>query len=214
LSYLVSVTQETYRARVYKSQKGEGFNSFGEPDLINVVEAIQTVIDTIPEPAGLGGPSEDAPIPFDVESLADHLDLIAGSNMTPQVVQFISTLTMRIRMMLADRRLGPLVVPEKQPSFAEWLENYIGGDQAKNGTIAILDLSLVPSDVLHVAIAVIARIVFEATQRYKKLNGDELPTVLVLEEAHNFIQKYSTEDGSAGGQKIWARSDAFFTAAI
>jgi len=97
-------------------------------------------------------------------------------------------------MMLADRRLGPIVVAKKQPTFSTWLETYIGANQAQNGQIAILDLSLVPSDVLQIVISVIARIVFEATQRYKKLHNMELPTILVLEEAHSFIQNSPFDD--------------------
>jgi DNA helicase HerA-like ATPase len=97
--------------------------------------------------------------------------------------------------MLADRRLGPVVNPGEQViSFEQWLESYIGKDKAENGELAIIDLSLVPSDVLHIVIAVVARIVFEATQRYRKLNDEELPTVLVLEEAHIFVKKASDEE--------------------
>lgn len=39
-------------------------------------------------------------------------------------------------------------------------------------------------------VAVIARIVFEALQRYQKMNASVLPTVLVLDEAHTFIKEY------------------------
>ena len=46
-------------------------------------------------------------------------------------------------------------------------------------------------------IAVVARIVFEATQRYRKLYDAELPTVLVLEEAHAFIKQGSDDDSGA-----------------
>ena len=38
--------------------------------------------------------------------------------------------------------------------------------------------------------AVIARMVFEALQRYRKINQVSLPTVLVMEEAHTFIKGY------------------------
>jgi uncharacterized protein len=48
--------------------------------------------------------------------------------------------------------------------------------------------------VLHIVIGVVARIVFEATQRYRKQNGNELPTVLVLEEAHTFVKRGSDID--------------------
>jgi DNA helicase HerA-like ATPase len=49
---------------------------------------------------------------------------------------------------------------------------------------------MVPADVLHIVIAVVARVVFEALQRYRKLYEEELPTVLVLEEAHTFVQRH------------------------
>ena len=50
---------------------------------------------------------------------------------------------------------------------------------------------MVPSEIIHIIIAVISRIIFEALQRYKKLNNELLPTVLVLEEAHTFVHKYT-----------------------
>jgi DNA helicase HerA-like ATPase len=70
---------------------------------------------------------------------------------------------------------------------------YVGANEAANGQIAILDLSLVPAEIVHVVIAVLARLIFEATHRYRKLNGAELPTILVLEEAHNFIQQHAPQ---------------------
>ena len=45
----------------------------------------------------------------------------------------------------------------------------------------------------HVITAVIARMVFEALQRYVKLHGKALPTVLVMEEAHTFIKRYKED---------------------
>jgi len=54
-------------------------------------------------------------------------------------------------------------------------------------------LSLVPSEVIHVLTAVIARIVFDALQRYLKLNSVVLPTVLVMEEAHTFVKRYKDD---------------------
>ena len=64
---------------------------------------------------------------------------------------------------------------------------------------AIVDLSLVPSDVVHVVVGVMARFVFEAQQRYRHLrpDGKALSTVLVLEEAHNFVRRGSEDEGTA-----------------
>ena len=147
-----------------------------------------------------------------------------------QSAQFVATLTMRIRTMMSDRRLGPIVAPNESVTFEEWLGDYVGADGAENGQIAILDLSLVPADVLHVVIAVVARIVFEATQRYRKLNGVELPTVLVLEEAHTFIRRHIGDEGpdvaaaqvcretferiAREGRKIWPRPCAVLPASL
>ena len=58
----------------------------------------------------------------------------------------------------------------------------------------VIDLSLVPTEVVHVITAVIARMVFEASQRYMKLTGVALPTVLVMEEAHTFVRRRVRED--------------------
>jgi hypothetical protein len=64
--------------------------------------------------------------------------------------------------------------------------------------VAVVDLSLVPSDITHVVIAVLARLVFEASQRYQKHHnqGTALPTALVLEEAHTFVHRGGDEDAN------------------
>ena len=62
---------------------------------------------------------------------------------------------------------------------------------------SFLIFPLVPSDVVHIAVAVISRLVFEALQRHLKTNGSPLPTVLVLEEAHSFIRKDADIGASA-----------------
>ena len=161
---------------------------FSETEIREVVTLIDGVLDALPEATRAIGPSEDAPVAFNVTDLPDHLEHLAG-NASAQVGNFIATLAMRIRMMLADRRLGPLIAPDTPVSLEQWLEAYVGQDRAADGPIAVLDLSLVSSDVVHIAVAVIARLVFEATQRHRRLNEDELPTVLVLEEAHSFVRR-------------------------
>ena len=53
----------------------------------------------------------------------------------------------------------------------------------------MVDLSLVPSEVIHIVVSVLARMIFEALQRYRREKGHELPTTLVLEEAHTFVHR-------------------------
>lgn len=179
----------------WQSARSEGYNDFNETELRSIVEHLDNALLRLPDQPGQEPISEDAPVEFSPAAFPDHLDHIAAEAPGGQTAQFLATLTMRIRMMLADRRLGPIVNPgERAITFEQWLECYIGKSEAENGELAIIDLSLVPSDVLHLVIAVVSRIVFEATQRYRKLYDNELPTVLVLEEAHTFIKRGSDEE--------------------
>src|SRR5574344_949949 len=57
---------------------------------------------------------------------------------------------------------------------------------------------MLPSDVPSIITAVIARMVFEAQQRYLKLNKACLPTVLVMEEAHYFVKRYNDDAENTG----------------
>lgn len=196
LSDLKDACETTANRRAYTSRNGAiGFNGFNESELrlihgkldfilkqLNVDREESTSIDA------------DSPISFNIKDFPDYLEALsdeAGGN----IANNLQFLIMRIRTMLGDRRFNQVVAPLIDPSFEEWLESYIGKDQAQNGPVAIIDLSLVPSDFLHIIATVIARIVFEAVQRYKKLNqGKELPTVLVLEEAHTFIKRNIDDD--------------------
>lgn len=105
--------------------------------------------------------------------------------------------------MLADARMMPIVAPaDDSPTLPAWLQSYLGTGTAGKGKITILDLSLVPSDVVATIVAVVARLVFEAAQRFRRATGTTMPTVVVLEEAHNFVQRenLSGEDGAASQQ--------------
>lgn len=178
-----------------KSDGSTGYRAFSGAQLREVRLCVSAILAAVGGASDDSPISEDAPVPFDIDNLPDHLDKIASDSPGSQTSQFVATLTMRIRMMLADRRLGPVVNPDQQSvTFEQWLDTYIGKDKAETGELAIIDLSLVPSDVLHIVIAVVARIVFEATQRYRILNDEELPTVLVLEEAHTFVKSGSDEE--------------------
>ena len=99
----------------------------------------------------------------------------------------------RIRSLLANARMKAIIGESDGLSLDKWLEDYVGADGATNGCVSILDVSLVPTEVIHVITAVVAHIVFEVLQRYRKLNSVTLPTVLVMEEAHTFIKRYKED---------------------
>jgi len=110
------------------------------------------------------------------------------------VSEHVETMLMRIRTILSDSRMKTITGGEDGISLESWLKTYIGDDQASNGSVTVIDLSLVPPEVVHIITAVVARMTLEALQRYRKLaQGKTLPTVLVMEEAHTFIKRYKDE---------------------
>lgn len=107
------------------------------------------------------------------------------------VSEYVETMLMRIRTILSDSRMKTITGGTEGMELHEWLTSYLGNSQASNGSVTVIDLSLVPAEVVHIITAVIARMTLEALQRYRKLNaGKTLPTVLVMEEAHTFIRRY------------------------
>lgn len=197
-SSLLATIATTASNVVESRRSGDFYNDFLVADLESVRNALEELIPTLPDLGNAAPISEDAPLFFDVNMLAEHLDRTAteqGGNLAG----FISTLGLRIRGMLADQRLGSVIGGEPQIAFDSWLRDYVGDNAAANGSIAVVDLSLVPSEVVHIVVSVLARLIFESLQRYRRAEPDgmALPTVLVLEEAHAFIRRANDEAGHA-----------------
>lgn len=164
-----------------------------------VKSLILNIEDTLNEIGGLivdSGFGEDTPAVFDPLVLADHIEHLAQAENSPQFFDF---LIMRIRTMLSDPRMISVAGSQKEMSLVEWLERYIGEDNAGNGNVSVIDLSLVPQEIVHIVTAVISRLTFEALQRYRRNHPDSkvLPTSLVMEEAHNFIKRYRDDSEEA-----------------
>ncbi|MXW71776.1 MAG: ATP-binding protein [Acidobacteria bacterium] len=174
----------------------EFYRAFREDHVTAILEAIQNVLDDIGGVTDALGPDEDAPIPFSGDALADHLEELASQE---NMSQYLDFLVARIRSHLSDPKMAGVVTSESEMTLSRWLQDYIGTDQASNGCVSVIDLSLVPTKVVHVVTAVVARMVFESLQRYLKVNGTSLPTVIVMEEAHTFVRKYreDSEDRDA-----------------
>ena len=130
--------------------------------------------------------NEDIPIPFSGNIFVEYLNALAQETGNEQYLEFLIT---RIRTMLSDSRMDMIIGDSIKIKLYEWIEKYLGKDGETS--ITIIDLSLVPIEIIHIITAVISRLIFEALQRYRKLNGKPLPSVLVMEEAHSFIKKYS-----------------------
>lgn len=166
----------------------EHYKPFSEQQIAAIINALTAALSKLGGIVYHEGPGENTPLPFDGAAFADHLEVLAEQE---NIAQFIDTLIIRIRTMLADPQMKTIVSDAKDLTLAQWLDDYIG-DSNPSRSATVVDLSLIPSEIIHIVTAVIARMIFEALQRYRISHpeGKTLPTVLVMEEAHTFIRRY------------------------
>jgi len=212
-SLLEAVTtraREVEEAARGQQKAGGGFwhNDFAETALGEVQQALGAV----EEHTGLADQGitagEDTPKYFPVGELPAFVEALAADATGRDVSQFVDSLNLRIRGLFAAGPLAAIADPDDASSMrlVDWLTEYVGADQAANGPLAVLDLSLVPSESVHVIVAVLARMVFEAVQRHRRWASSELPTVLVLDEAHTFVHRDLTSEGAPAAGRTCCRT--------
>lgn len=138
-------------------------------------------------PSDLLPKNEDVPVKFSGETFVNFLEGLAQETGNEQYFEFLLN---RIRTMLADTRMSSIISNDNGITLEGWLGDYVGRTQADNKCVTVIDLSLVPPEIIHLITSVIARMCFEYLQRYRKLYHKTLPTVLVMEEAHTFVKRY------------------------
>ena len=139
----------------------------------------------------------DIPRPFSGEDFIRSLEANAEIMNTSS---HIETMLLRVKTLLADAKLKPVICSGEEITLENWLDEYICPSETTDGSITVIDLSLLPAEVTHIITSVMARVTLEALQRYRRIkDGKTLPTVLVMEEAHTFIKRYSdnAEDENA-----------------
>lgn len=199
---LVAISQALNAAHNIFQKKGETiehYRAFSEAKIIPIIEALQASLDCLGGVIYQEGPGEDVPLPFRGADLADHLEILAIQENANQYLDF---LVARIRTFLSTPTLKAVIDQDDSITLSQWLQNYIGSDSSDDSCITVIDLSLVPTEVVHIVTAVIARVVFESLQRYVKMNDVSLPTVLVMEEAHTFIKRYREDLENQDAAKV------------
>jgi len=180
---------EVRRGRTENYKGRDHIKQFQDADMAVILDVLQRLAEFLPHAAIVSGPSEDTPARFDPNALPDMISLIA-SLQPGNLQQHIAGLDLRVRSLLADQRITPIIAPEGGgPSLSSWLQELFGAADGGRGQITVLDLSLVPSDVMTTIVSVLGRLVLETAQRHRRATKATLPTVLVLEEAHNFVQR-------------------------
>ena len=165
----------------------EIYRAFEEADIVPILAALENAVEAIGGIVVYEGPGDNVPIPFKGINLVDHLEVLAKRE---NISQYLDFLVARIRSLLSDPQMCNIIDESVGMRLAKWLSDYIGNEGENDRYISVIDLSLVPTDIVHIVTAVIARMVFEAHQRHVKVNGTVLPSVLVIEEAHTFVKRY------------------------
>jgi len=178
----------------------EYYDNFEKQNLEDILQSLNGFLESLGGLLIYQGPDEDTPIFFDNDDFLGHLRRIARQQTSQQ---YIDSFIMRVESLLTDKRIASVIHTEsaEEKTLLQWLNDYIGSDE-RQPSITIVDLSLLPSEILYLIVSVMARLIFEAHHRYKKLNSDVLPTVMVVDEAHDLIKQYKIADDSISSQQL------------
>lgn len=190
----------TINSVILKRQNGQYWKNFETEDIIKLKENILNVEPIFGEIKPYLGPDEDTPLFFNNNDFINHIEYLSIEN---NIQQFMDIFIMRVKSIITDKRISSVIETKDKDevTLEKWLDNYIGTNE-KGGGIVVIDLSLIPSEILYVVVAVLSRIIFEAHQRYRAKNGNVLPSTLVIEEAHNFISRYNENDEEITQKKL------------
>lgn len=118
----------------------------------------------------------------------------------------------RLETKLSDKRLKFITTPKKEngeefktEDFDVILQQFLGYIDKSN--VTIIDLSAIPFEVLSIVISLLSRVIFDFAFHYSKLRHtsglvNDIPFMLVCEEAHNYIPKNGGAEYNASKQSI------------
>jgi len=105
--------------------------------------------------------------------------------------------TSRLETKLADKRLRFLLHPSKDDNkpfetsdFEQIMKQFLG--YLNKANVTIVDLSGIPFEVLSITVSLVSRLIFDFCFHYSKLRHEkgtlnDVPVMIVCEEAHNYI---------------------------
>lgn len=83
-----------------------------------------------------------------------------------------------------------------------------GGEETnsvKPSQLTIIDMSLLPAEVLETITGLVGRLILEFVSRFEDSNRGKLPIVIVLEEAQNYIPEKNKNDRESIAKKVFER---------
>lgn len=146
-----------------------------------------------------GSRTADSPLPITRATLADPslINRAVSKEDALRVDAHLTTLKLRLRTRLDDRRWRAFLNYEDAGTRIENLSAWFGqfGLGVSTGPkVSVLDLSMLSSEVLPYACAVIGRVLLEARECLPAALRYKHPWVLVLEEAHNYARPARSDE--------------------
>ncbi|MEN9446125.1 MAG: hypothetical protein RL728_637 [Bacteroidota bacterium] len=154
-----------------------------------------------------------------------------NENSSNRLKEFVSTLRLRLQSYLGDERIAqPLLLnqtEEIQNALAKFISFILGdfckvynnqdtdifsnyySDNIDNNSISsqitIIDMSLLPSEVIETITGLIGRLILEFLSRFSENDRGKLPVVIALEEAQNYIPEKNRGDRESITKKVFER---------
>lgn len=160
-------------------------------------------------PVSVGAQSGDTPMYFSTAALRNTATFTAAASQeeTAQIDQHLTTLRMRLKTRLADRRWSIFTNYDELGigSTSSWFKSL--GFETGSAKITVLDLSMLAHEVLPFICATVGRVLLEAREKLQASQRYSNPWVLVLEEAHNYARpsRQGEDRGQALSRKAFER---------
>lgn len=177
----------------------------------------------------------DSPLYYDFKHLMSScFDFAIKDSAVSQdkMNEYVSTLKLRMQSFADDIRLASPLMLDKQEnidnSLVQFLAYVLGdycdiynknaeddtiyhhfygdseGDE-NHSQITIIDMSLLPFQVLETITGLIGRIILEFLSRFEKSKRGSTPVVIALEEAQNYIPEINKKDRESISRKVFER---------
>lgn len=177
----------------------------------------------------------DLPIHYDFkEMIIDHFNQAIDEQEFSgnRIREFVSTLKLRLVSYMQDDRIAAPLLLNSRNNFDHSLARFIAfilGDicklydefdddvysdyhdknnflnKDKPSQLTIIDMSMIPCEVLETITGLIGRIILEFVSKFESKDRGKMPTVLVLEEAQNYIPEKNKDDKDSITKKVFER---------
>lgn len=172
---------------VEQNHKAQYWNHVPQNEWMQLSAWCTEIIDAL-RPEDVGDVHEDDPVPCDVRLLRNLIEEIAAAE-GQRGASWAAPLLFRLDTVLANARMKRISLEDQEEDLATVLDELL----PQRGFV-VIDLSLIPTHVVHAIVAVMTRLIFEAHERSRRLGLDATPTLLVAEEAHTFITRRHRRD--------------------